>query len=95
MPETIFDKIIVELQFGKGKFFELCNLYTKEAEYPYYYKGCIDFCDNKNQHKNLCGTHFFAIDGTQYFFDENKNVWVRGAVGFWREKRSHIKENQN
>ena len=27
---TIFDKIIVELQFGKGKFFEMCNLYTKE-----------------------------------------------------------------
>jgi AraC family transcriptional regulator of arabinose operon len=27
---TLFDKIIVELQFGQGKYFELCNLYIKE-----------------------------------------------------------------
>lgn len=27
---VLFDKIIKELQFAKGKYFELCNLYIKE-----------------------------------------------------------------
>ena len=62
-----------------------CTVTTTHT--PYHYNGCTDFCDEDGC-REVCGSHYYASDGVQYYYDPGLHIWV-GPHGYWHGREYH------